>query len=919
MDTKKLLICNRHFASHMFGQKQTLYAYALPSNFDRLSPESTSLGCATSDHDSTRSSVNASTPINGIPSSFNNCASQPSSSQCAPQSTPTRNGFNRLNAVHHSTPYVSASSSSGIRASQNASIGLSVPDQNMLLERIPSDQIPSFTNLAPQIVPVGAPAQYGSGICSLQHAAISPTGSDQPTSPECISSNNRTPHHTPTQIIPNRLTAARHSASYASASTSSGIRTPQNSSIESSVPNQNISFARVPSKEIPSFTNLTPQFVPFGAPPPYSNGRRLNAVHHSAPSASAFTSSGICISQNALNERSAEEQYASSEWISLSTNNCTTQSTPIDSPTSRPRVMIRPVFTPSVSSNDLNAGTAQTVEFTQVGRTQMQWQKAHRTTDTGTQTTPKDSVEKLVETRQNQAKEIKRLRETLQRAEAKIANLMVNNEKTITLEQFDDACYTYLKPHTAEFVKAQLSNGHYTNEMKEFSLRLFLKSSSMYEELRKYFRLPTRQTLMNDISRMPCESGLNKVILQAMKANAQQYTDPKKKYCTLALDEMALKKHLQYDKKRDGVVGYTDFNTEAKIVASHSLTLMAQGLFEDWKQPIGYYFVAATCEADNIVDIIRNAVSALIDAGYIPVATISDQGATLHKARDILVESADNPFFVVDDHIIWYLFDIPHLLKNMRNCLLNNCVEADNNTISWNYIRDLYEADKLNHPSRNAPKLTQKHINPINRQKMKVRFAAEVLSATVANQMNRYVSEGILSENARHTADFIKKFDSLFDLFNATLEAHRLKPYRSCFTNSPLQRQLLEDMYAFIGSIAVFNAKGKNITNRFKFLRGWQQNIIAIQQIWARLEKVDSITSLPTKALNQDALENFFGLMRNAGGDNRDPTRYEFMNRFRRTCCVNVLNSSNATNCESSFGYLLLTEIYRTAVINSGK
>lgn len=536
--------------------------------------------------------------------------------------------------------------------------------------------------------------------------------------------------------------------------------------------------------------------------------------------------------------------------------------------------------------------------------------------DMATQTIPSDNVDDLITKRNEQAKEIKRLRIALKRAQLRIEQLMTHAESNITVKQFETACGTYLKPEIAELVKAQLSDANYSKEMKEFCLRLFVKSGRFYEDLRKYFRLPTRQTLMKEISKISSESGLNKDILRAMKTNAEAQTDPKKKICTIAIDEMALKKHLQLDTKQDRIVGYTDFDDE--VEASHSLTLMAQGVFEVWKQPIAYYFVASTCKTDKTATIIREAVAALIEAGYIPLAVISDQGSNVFGACNQLIRSKEEPFFIVLGHKVFYVYDPPHLFKNTRNCLLNNIIHIGDDVAVWKHITDFYELDKLNEPYRDAPKLTAKHMNPVNREKMRVRFATETLSATVAKHMHRYANSGDLDEGAKITADFILKFDTLFDLFNATEEADPAKPFRRSFCNSPLQMEFLNMMAAYIDAITVTGKNDTETTNRFKFLRGWLQNIAAIQQMVAYLQNSFGDICLPTKNLNQDCLENFFGLMRSGGGDNRNPTCYEFKNRFRRACCVDILNTSNDTNCENDLNYLLLSELYRPVTFDAG-
>lgn len=550
------------------------------------------------------------------------------------------------------------------------------------------------------------------------------------------------------------------------------------------------------------------------------------------------------------------------------------------------------------------------------GRSQVK-QMAHM----ATQTCAKDSVASLEASRQSQAKEIKRLNEALKRMRLKMEQLKSQAECPISIQQFRTACDAHLESPISDFVKAQTSQtAHYSRAMKELSLRLLLKSNRFYEEMRNVFRMPSRATLMNEIADVPCDTGLNELVLQAMKEHIQLCTDPLQKYCTITMDEMSIKRHLQLNTKTDRIIGFSDFEekSEDKNIANSCLTIMSQGIFSNWKQPIAFYFVSAPCDTKKTAELIQAAVQALTDAGYIVVAMISDQGVNFYGACRLLIKSAEEPFFMVGDTKVYYLYDVPHLLKNMRNCLLNNTVTVGNVEVAWRHIVDFYNADLKCAPERNAPKLSILHICPKDRQKMKVRLAAEVLSQTVATNMQAFVNQGHLKEEALATAEFIAKVDKLFDLFNADSKDNRWKPYRRGYCGEAYQDELLDDMFKLIGTISVFGEDGANNTNKHRHLLGWKQNIMAIKQIWHHLRNVDGVTFLPTKNMNQDPLENFFGLMRNAGGDNRTPTCYQFMNYFRRATCINIMSLSDGTNCKNDLGYLLITGLYKKTASGSG-
>ncbi len=88
-------------------------------------------------------------------------------------------------------------------------------------------------------------------------------------------------------------------------------------------------------------------------------------------------------------------------------------------------------------------------------------------------------------------------------------------------------------------------------------------------------------------------------------------------------------------------------------------------------------------------------------------------------------------------------------------------------TATWQDIVNFYDTDE-ELPIRAAPKLTDKHIWPNNFAKMKVKYATQILSHTVAASIFMYVSVGGLPSSAMETAECISKFNSLFDCDNAS-------------------------------------------------------------------------------------------------------------------------------------------------------
>lgn len=81
---------------------------------------------------------------------------------------------------------------------------------------------------------------------------------------------------------------------------------------------------------------------------------------------------------------------------------------------------------------------------------------------------------------------------------------------------------------------------------------------------------------------------------------------------------------------------------------------------------------------------------------------------------------------------MYYMFDTPHLIKAMRNILMKYSIQFESEEAKWTYIEELYGLEKKQ-DLRMVPKLTEAHISPTGFQKMRVKFATQVFSSTVAS------------------------------------------------------------------------------------------------------------------------------------------------------------------------------------------
>lgn len=199
---------------------------------------------------------------------------------------------------------------------------------------------------------------------------------------------------------------------------------------------------------------------------------------------------------------------------------------------------------------------------------------------------------------------------------------------------------------------------------------------------------------------------------------------------------------------------------------------------------------------------------------------------------------------------------------------------------------------------RMAPKLTYFHIYPGPFDKMKVRLAAQVFSATVAASMSTALNYGLLLIDSQKTIQFINDMDKLFDIFNSR-ETPNGKIFNSPFNNASPQLDHLIKMTEMFTNLKVINKKNNiDVTNRTNFINGWLVSISALQMLWKSLNASQNQPYyISTGRLNQDCLENLFGVFRQQHGNNTNPTPVQFIQSFKKIFCLQYFEHSPGANC----------------------
>ncbi|PSN35819.1 hypothetical protein C0J52_22144 [Blattella germanica] len=119
---------------------------------------------------------------------------------------------------------------------------------------------------------------------------------------------------------------------------------------------------------------------------------------------------------------------------------------------------------------------------------------------------------------------------------------------------------------------------------------------------------------------------------------------------------------------------------------------MLRGIRRTWKQVIAYYFTSNTIKGYHLKALIIHVICEIQKCGLKIVATVCDQNATNVKALKELCEAnVDKPskfHFVINNEPIAVIYDMPHILKNTRNALVNHNIQFDAHKFAnFDYIK----------------------------------------------------------------------------------------------------------------------------------------------------------------------------------------------------------------------------------------
>ncbi|KAB0801097.1 hypothetical protein PPYR_05451 [Photinus pyralis] len=478
---------------------------------------------------------------------------------------------------------------------------------------------------------------------------------------------------------------------------------------------------------------------------------------------------------------------------------------------------------------------------------------------------------------------------------------------------------TRLSPIAQKFFILQVGQSKKCPRGRRFSMDDKIMALSIYKQGRGGYKvlksmgfvLPSRSTLIAMLKNVRFRSGINHHIFRGLESSVKNM-HPDDRDCSLLFDEISIQPSWYYDERLDEIVGLEDHGEE-KIIkfADHCQVFMLRGCRKKWKQPIAYAFSEHSMAQSVLVKMIKEIISQSQSIGLNVVATICDQGLTNMAAINQLIKYSQNKYsrrneeyrgsgFEVNGKEVIPIFDPPHLLKGIRNNLLNKtCVfNMDDNVYKakWRHFVDLYEKDDPNEDLKMCNKLTDYHLKTEKIFKMKVSIAAQTFSHRVGVFFNFAINHKILPEECRATQHLAFFMDKLFDSVNGqSNQVNNGKVMRVSLSKTSRHLEFWREAITVLKSMHFVDSKNKSSVP--PTVKNWIRTIHGLTAIWNILKCRYKYLNL--RNFNQDALENFFAMIRSLGHRYINPTPHHFVNSFLTLVINNFLSpKSPRANCE---------------------
>jgi len=429
-------------------------------------------------------------------------------------------------------------------------------------------------------------------------------------------------------------------------------------------------------------------------------------------------------------------------------------------------------------------------------------------------------------------------------------------------------------------------SGKWTSDTVRMAIKIRTATGKNgYEYLRTSvgYPLPSYRTLCERLESVKMMPGIQTDVLELLKLKTDQMID-REKQCVLILDEVQIKRKIEYDTSAKVLTGYVHEelgNTTEE--ASHALVFMVKGLCRPYKQVVAWYLTGTGTRGDKLWSVTLSVLKQLYEASLIVRVVTSDMGGSnvgMWKSAGLDIHSNIDqcciPHPCDERLVLYFMADVPHLLKNLRSCLEKYPIALPEQVVLSHGLTS-HHADMSHIESvvskqdkvelKLAPGLSDKVVHPGQYGKMKVNCATKIFSHSTAAALTAMASNGTVDSSAHSTAWLCETINQWFDIMSNRL-------YKAALFEHGGKVAKLQNMMMWIKQLQVVGKQAR-VMNA---LKPWQKGMILSTNTVLALHKElvvnGDYTFLLTCRLTQDCLENLFSQIRGLGDSHPSVVRF---------------------------------------------
>ena len=301
------------------------------------------------------------------------------------------------------------------------------------------------------------------------------------------------------------------------------------------------------------------------------------------------------------------------------------------------------------------------------------------------------------------------------------------------------------------------------------TLRLMSKKAYIYLRKKKTLPLPGISTLRSYFKNFRLNQGFFTKVGEILSMMSEKLF-PIQRVVTLMFDEVHVKKAISYNAQLDQIVG----------PHSAANTAMIRGIFHDFQMPVWSKFDYPSIPKEEFLALIVNVE----ELGYHVLVVTCDMGGGNPKLAKELGVTEENPWFenpYRPGKKIFWMFDSPHLIKLIRNNVLNYTFvlngqldkgEAQHKPIgTQSMFANVYEkVHNISGEITSAYKLRDHRLYDVKGlDKQRVKPAVQLLSKTMAQTIRILFPN---DENMLNLAQWIEETNDWFDCMNSLHDNH---------------------------------------------------------------------------------------------------------------------------------------------------